>query len=176
MSLHGRLIGLIIESMLPPMYLNAQTLSKADEASIRAIVTAVPEALNHKDMKAYASLFADDADWINVVGMHWRGKADVVKAHEVYLKTIFRDGGMSTAEMTIRAVTPDVAIAVVTQNDKGGILPDGSKAPPGAGRLSYVLVKRGGKWMITHGHNTVIDADAQRFDPINSNWNGEISK
>ena len=163
-------IGLIVIVLFPMGSLNAQTLSKPDETAIRTIVMAVPEALNQKDMKMYADLFADDADWINVVGMHWRGKAAVVKAHEVYLKTIFRDGGMSTRDMTIRAVTPDVAIAVVTQDDKGGgILPDGSKNPPGSGRLTYVLVKRRGKWKITHGHNTVIDLNAQPFDPINSN-------
>jgi uncharacterized protein (TIGR02246 family) len=156
--------------------LAAQTLSKADETAIRTIVMAVPEALNHKDMKTYADLFADDADWINVVGMHWRGKAAVVKAHEVYLKTVFRDGGMSTGDLDIRAVTPDVAIVVVTELDSAGILPDGGKAPPGSGRLTYVLVKRDGKWKITHGHNTTIDPGAQRFDPINGNWTGKVSK
>ena len=177
MKLHGYQIGVIAIGLFPMSVLNAQTLSKPDEIAIRTVVMTVPEALNQKDMKMYADLFADDADWINVVGMHWRGKAAVVKAHEVYLKTIFRDGGMSTRDMTIRAVTPVVAIAVVTQDDKGGgILPDGSKAPPGSGRLTYVLVKRGGKWKITHGHNTIIDPNAQPFDPINSNWNGEIPK
>lgn len=177
MKVHGYQIGLIVIGLFPISFLHAQTLSKPDEMAIRTIVMAVPEALNQKDMKMYADLFADDADWINVVGMHWRGKAAVVKAHEVYLKTIFRDGGMSTRDMTIRAVTSDVAIAVVTQDDKGGgILPDGTKAPPGSGRLTYVLVKRGGKWKITHGHNTVIDPNAQPFDPINSNWSGKTPK
>jgi uncharacterized protein (TIGR02246 family) len=125
----------------------------------------------------YADLFADDADGINVVGMHWRGKTAVVKAHQAYFKTAFRDGGMSTADMSIRAVTPDVAIVVVTEiNRGGGILPDGSKAAPGSGRLTYVLVKRGGKWKITHGHNTTIDPNAKRFDPVNSNWTAEAPK
>jgi uncharacterized protein (TIGR02246 family) len=177
MKLRSYQIGLIVIGLVPTSFLNAQTLSKPDEMAIRAIVKAVPEALNKKDMKMYADLFADDADWINVVGMHWRGKAAVVKAHEVYLKTVFRDGGMSNRDITIRAVTPDVAIAVVIEDDKGGgILPDGSKPSPGSGRLTYVLVKRGGKWKITHGHNTHIDPDAQPFDPINSNWSGETPK
>jgi|SRR5579862_1916913 len=168
MKLRDCQIAFIVIGLLFPNVLAAQTLSKADENAIRAIVIAVPEALDHKDMKAYAELFADDADWINVVGMHWTGKAAVVKAHAVYLKTVFRDGGMSTGDMSIRAVTPDVAIVVVTEiNNGGGILPDGSKAPPGSGRLTYVLVKRDGNWKITHGHNTSIDPKAQPFDPIN---------
>ncbi len=177
MRSYSFLVELIVVGLLSLSYMNAQTLDRTDETAIRAVVTAVPEALNHKDMKAYADLFADDADWINVVGMHWIGKPAVVKAHEVYLKTIFRDGGMSARDVTIRAVTADVAIAVVIEDFKGGgILPDGGKNPPGSGRLTYVLVKRGGKWKITHGHNTSIDPNAQPFDPINSNWNGEAPK
>ena len=176
MRLYHCQIAVIAIGLFSASSLVAQTLSKADEATITTIVTAVPEALNHKDMKMYADLFADDADWINVVGMHWRGKAAVVKAHEIYLKTVFRDGGMSTGDIEIRAVTPDVAIAVVTELDTAGILPNGAKAPPGSGRLTYVLVKRGGKWKITHGHNTTIDTNAQRFDPINSNWIGQAPK
>jgi uncharacterized protein (TIGR02246 family) len=165
-------IALLFASMLAVSNSPAQTpnaLNAADEAAIRATVTAVPEALNHKDMKAYADLFFDDADWINVVGMHWRGKAAIVKAHTIYLKTLFSKGGMSTAELSVRAVAPDVAIAVVTEKDNGGVLPDGSSAPPGLGRLTYVLAKRGGKWKIVHGHNTGINLEAQRFDPINGN-------
>jgi uncharacterized protein (TIGR02246 family) len=177
MKRHCFQIGVILAGLLCPSLLGAQSLSKTDEAAIRTIVTAVPEALDRKDMKMYADLFADDADWVNVVGMHWRGKAAVVKAHQAYLKTVFRDGGMSTGEMSIRPVTSDVAIVVVTEiNRGGGILPDGSKAPPGSGRLTYVLVKRGGVWKITHGHNTTIDPNAQRFDPVNGDRTGEAPK
>jgi uncharacterized protein (TIGR02246 family) len=169
-------MGLIAAGILAANAGHAQTLSTPDEAAIRATVRAVPEALNHKDMKAYAELFDDDADWINVVGMHWRGKANVVKAHTIYLKTLFSKGGITTADMSVRAVTPDVAIAVATEDDKGGVLPDGSNAPPGSGRLTYVLVKRNGKWKIVHGHNTGINVAAQRFDPINAIGNGQKPK
>jgi uncharacterized protein (TIGR02246 family) len=166
-------VALVLAALFATSPSHAQTLSVADEAAIRTTVKAVPEALNHKDMKAYADLFDDDADWINVVGMHWSGKANVVKAHQIYLKTLFSKGGMTTSELSVRAITPDVAIAIVTENDKGGVLPDGSQAPPGSGRLTYVLAKRGGKWKIVHGHNTGINIDAQRFDPINGSGNGK---
>lgn len=34
-------------------------------------------------------------------------------------------------------------------------------------RLSPVLVRRGGRWLISHGHNVVIDPVAAPFDPVN---------
>jgi uncharacterized protein (TIGR02246 family) len=36
---------------------------------------------NTNDMKAIGSIFRDDAEFINVVGMRWRGKDAIVKAH-----------------------------------------------------------------------------------------------
>jgi hypothetical protein len=38
---------------------------------------------------------------------------------------------------------------------------------------SLILVKREGGWRITHGHNTVVDPNAQPFDPVNDGWNGQ---
>jgi hypothetical protein len=34
-------------------------------------------------------------------------------------------------------------------------------------RLSLVVVRRGGRWLIGHGHNTVIDPAAAPHDPVN---------
>jgi hypothetical protein len=38
--------------------------------------------------------------------------------------------------------------------------------------LLYSVVKREGEWRITHGHSTVIDPNAQPFDPIKTGWTG----
>jgi uncharacterized protein (TIGR02246 family) len=161
-------MGLIAAGILATNVGHAETLSAPDEAAISATVRAVPEALNHKDMKAYAELFDDDADWINVVGDALARQGQRRESPHNLPEDIVQQRRHDTAAMSIRAVTPDVAIAVVTENDQGGTLPDGSAAPPGSGRLTYVLVKRNGKWKIVHGHNTGINVAAQRFDPINA--------
>lgn len=33
-----------------------------------------------------------------------------------------------------------------------------------------------GRWLIAHGHNTVVDPAAQPFDPVNTGWSGESRK
>lgn len=152
-------------------FLQAQTLSTSDKAAIRTLIMAVPEAMNHQDWKAYADLFADDADWINVVGMFWHGKDNLVKAHEAYGPTVFRNGGFSYSDMVIREVTPDVAIVVATEHVVEQVAPDGvTKLPPGQDRLSFVVVKRKGDWKITLGHNTPVNLQAQRDDPTSADW------
>ena len=63
--------------------------NKSDEASIRGLFTAYQSDWNHHDIQAMGNLFTEDAEWINVVGMHWRGKPDIVKVHEVYHRLLF---------------------------------------------------------------------------------------
>jgi uncharacterized protein (TIGR02246 family) len=63
------------------------------------VVTGFFEAWNHHDMKAFAELITDDADWIDIVGMHWREKAAVVKVHEVFHRTIFLNTEMTPTDL-----------------------------------------------------------------------------
>ena len=44
------------------------------DAVVSAVVTTVVDAWNRHDMKAYSALFTEDADFVNVVGMHFRGR------------------------------------------------------------------------------------------------------
>ncbi len=64
-------------------------LSTEDAQAIQKTVAGITDAWNRNDMQAYASFLTGDCEWINIVGMHWRGKAAVMKAHTVYLSTMF---------------------------------------------------------------------------------------
>jgi hypothetical protein len=44
---------------------------------VEAFVSGWEAAWNAADMNAMWQLATDDVHWVNVVGMHWRGKADV---------------------------------------------------------------------------------------------------
>jgi uncharacterized protein (TIGR02246 family) len=157
--------------------LMADTMTSAQEAleqkQLRTVVTGWEDAWNRHDMTALANLLADDADWINIVGMYWRDKVAVVKAHEVYHRTFFRTTGNEFTEIDLRPVTSDVVLAVVTIKLGDFTPPDGRPRIGTQDRLSLVLAKRAGVWRIVHGHNTVIEPGAQKFDPVNSGWTGE---
>ncbi len=170
------LFGLVLATSYCVATLNAQALNAKDEGAIGDVLAQYEADWNHHDMKALAGLFTDDAEWINVVGMHWRGKADIYKAHDVYHRTLFTKTGIHFTKIEIRAIAPDVAVAVVTEDFDASLLPDGSTRPVSQDRFTLVLVKRGGNWKIAHGHNTIINADAQPFDPVYSGWNGEVQK
>jgi uncharacterized protein (TIGR02246 family) len=151
---------------------NPPSVSDSNQEEIRVIALGFFEAWNRHDMKAIAKLFTDDADWINIVGMHWRGKNSVVKAHEIFHRTIFQNTAMNPIDVGIRMVTSDVAITVITLKAGDFTTPQGERKVGTQDKLSLALVKCEDGWKITHGHNTVIDPNAQRFDPVNSGWNG----
>jgi uncharacterized protein (TIGR02246 family) len=151
---------------------NLQAVSEysvAEEAT-GSVVKAYCEAWNAHDMRALAELFVDDAHWINIVGMHWPGKPAVVAGHAAYHQTFFRTTGIEMADVEIREISPDVTAAVILLKVDPFTPPDGIARPSSEDRLSLILTKRSGRWLIAHGHNTVIDHGAQRFDPVKTGW------
>jgi uncharacterized protein (TIGR02246 family) len=149
----------------------AVAMSSQDMDAIRAVLIEYQDAWNTHDMTALEELFTDDAHWVNIVGMHWHGKAAIIKAHSVFHRTIFRKTGLTFGDIGVRAISPDVAAAVVTATVGTFRTPDGAVRPSADNRLSFILTRREGTWRVVHGHNTVIDIAAQPFDPVNSGWN-----
>jgi uncharacterized protein (TIGR02246 family) len=143
----------------------AQALAPADEQAIRAVVKNYEACWNRHDMAAASELFADDAHWVNIVGMYWPGKPAVVAAHKTLHSTFFRTTEQALLDVTVRPIAPDVAVAVAHFQMGAFSPPDGVHRPAAGNRLSFMLAKRERQWRIVHGHNTVIDPAAQPFDP-----------
>jgi uncharacterized protein (TIGR02246 family) len=146
---------------------SAQTTNRAqDEAQIHGVVDGLQAAWNRHDMEAFVNLMTDDVEWVNIVGMAWRGKAQVFLAHDRMHKTTFKNRQWQNAESTaIRQVAPGVAIVTEAVPMDGFTMPDGSLTPPSMNMLTLVLVRREGHWLVAEGHNTIIDPKAAAHDP-----------
>ena len=145
--------------------LHAVSAISADEDAIRAVANGYCGAWNRHDMEALSELFSEDAQWINIVGMHWPGRTAVVAGHDAYHRTFFRATGIEIADAQVAEIAPGAATAVILLTVGPFTPPDGVPRPGSDNRLSLVLTKRSGRWRITHGHNTVVDKGAQCFDP-----------
>lgn len=144
----------------------ANGLSKEDDRAVREVVAGFEEAWNTHDMEALARLFREDAEWVNVVGMHWHGREEIMVAHTAFHRTTFKNHSYRTDAVEVRPVAPGVAVAVATETFGTFTQPDGKVRPKSRDRLSYVLVKGPEGWKIAHGHNVVIDEDAAKHDPV----------
>jgi uncharacterized protein (TIGR02246 family) len=161
--------ALILLSLAIPFLASAQspTLPAADQTAIRAVLDRQIEAWNHHDMRAYVADMTPDVEWINIVGMRWRGRDDVYTAHEKYHETIFKTRKLSPwTTVDIRAITPDVAVVTAIGDGEGFTGSDGRVFPPSTSILTYVLIHRDGRWLIAEAHNTTVDPHAAKNNPI----------
>jgi uncharacterized protein (TIGR02246 family) len=150
-----------------PLEVSAQAKTvSSDATAVRAALDGIQAAWNRHDMSAFVSYMTDDVDWVNVVGMHWHGKAQVFLAHDRMHRTTFKSRQWHDADMTeLRQVSPGVIIATQSFPMDGFPAPDGSSTPPNRNMMTLVFVHRNGRWLIAQGHNTAIDPQAAAHDP-----------
>src|SRR5216684_5112954 len=143
---------------------------------VKAVLDGWEAAWNAADMTAMWQLATDDVHWVNVVGMHWRGKEEVQKAHQVYFDLLFKDRSCKLDEIESIEPLPGGAFVAVVRWSMGGYRrPTGVMRPPGKDRMSLVLVPRGEGLAIAHGANVPIDEEAEAHNPIKRQQHARLS-
>lgn len=130
------------------------SVQPSDESAIRQIPARFEVAWNQHDMKALASLFAEDADFVNVAGVWWKGRREIEQAHVQTHATMFKDSTLRVGEVKVRFLKPDVALVHVHWNLSGDTGPDGAARSPRSGIMSQVVVKQHGVWLVASAQNT----------------------
>jgi uncharacterized protein (TIGR02246 family) len=135
-------------------------VSATDEAAIRAILERQTDAWNKHDLDAFVADTVPDADWINVVGRHWKGRETVRDEHAKLHTGMFANSRMLTAEVTMmREIAPNVIVETHVNRIEGvGALPSGAPYPDSGNLITLVFVKTQAGWRIAHAHNTTIAA------------------
>ena len=124
-------------------------------AGVDTVVSAVVEAWNRHDMQAYSAQFTDDADFVNVVGMHFRGRPQIEAVHIDLHRTIFRNSIVRAVSTTVRFVSDQIALAHVAWEMTGAEgLPGWNVPELRKGMMGLVLVRNGDRWLITAAQNT----------------------
>ena len=128
-------------------------LSQTDRTAIDALVHTLATAWNAGDGDAFAAVFAEDADFVNVRAEHHRGRQAIAAGHNGIFRGIYAGSTNQYVVKSARLLTDDVALAHV---DAVLDVPTG----PLAGRLhalySIVLVRAGSGWQIASFHNTLV--------------------
>ncbi|MCC6869604.1 MAG: SgcJ/EcaC family oxidoreductase [Burkholderiales bacterium] len=131
--------------------------------AVTRIVHQFAECWNQHDMKAFADLFAPDAEFVNVVGLWWKGRDEIRRAHELTHATMFRDSRLTITDVSVRFPVPDIAIARSRWRLEGHVAPDGAPLPARTGVLLNVLASTSRGWAIIDSQNTdIIDGVLSR--------------
>ena len=121
-----------------------------DEQALRTIVAKLEAAWNRGDAEAWAAEFAQDADFIHVLGLHFTGRQAIVEGHRTIFDTIYKDSRYTLAIEKIRPVGEDAA-AVFTLASL--TLADGSEMKA---RPTLVAERTGSGWRIAVFQNTLV--------------------
>jgi len=125
-----------------------------EAAAAEVVAAGFIDDWNSHDMKSFAELFAENADFVNVIGLWWRGRPEIQKAHEALHATRMRNSHLVATETAVRVLRPGVAVIHVRWELTGDTGIDSVTLPTRQGILSLLTVKTGSKWLIASAQNT----------------------
>src|SRR5580704_12222649 len=104
-------------------------LSADAKSQIANIIAALADSWNQHDMAIFAAQCTEDIDFVNAVGMHWRGRAEVEAHHVALHHTIFRNSTLRNLGYSLRRLTDGVVLAHIRWEMTGHESPPGSHFP-----------------------------------------------
>jgi uncharacterized protein (TIGR02246 family) len=117
-------------------------------------------AWNDRDPDALASLFDEDAHFVNVTGLSWHDRESIRKAHAYGPERAFSNTTLAPGETKVKLLSPDVAVvhARMTLSADG---PAGATTQPGPRTtiVSFVVHRVGDRWLCASAHNTDLIPD-----------------
>lgn len=120
------------------------------------------ESWMKRDAEMLASLFSEDAEFVNVVGLWWHNRKDIKKAHAYGFKNIFPDSDLVLRETSVKHLSDDVAVVharmrLKNQTPKGDI-----KTPSLRQNIFIFVVKKQEEcWICVSAQNTDIIPGAE---------------
>ena len=116
-------------------------------------------AWNAADGQGFAEAFAEDSDFIHILGGYYKGRAAIEAGHRMIFGTIYKGSAVRYSVEKIRFLRPDVGIVFLRQYlqfREGGALTELEARP------TVIAEKRDGKWQIVLMQNTRITEAGDR--------------
>jgi uncharacterized protein (TIGR02246 family) len=125
----------------------------AAEDAVRGLLLRLREAWESGDGEAYASVFSEDAQYVNAPGERVYGKKAIAESHQKIFDTFFKGTKLGRSYPSrIRQVTPEVVLV----ESAGSVLFPGEaeeKIEPN-GLLTLVVARQDDAWRIVSFQNT----------------------
>ena len=138
----------------------------SDEQDIHEIIRQMEAAWNAGNSAAFAAPFAEDADFVDILGRHHRGRAAIEAGHRQIFETIYRGSRNHYTVERIRFVRPDVAVGFIRArllSWLGGAVDDarrrlrqGEAMSEAQASMALTLARNHDRWEIVAFQNTKI--------------------
>jgi len=127
-----------------------------NEELVKNVVLAFQDDFNEGGFKKAEFYTTIDWEHINPGGGITKGRENVLKEVRAVHQTFLKGVSLTIESITIRFLTPTVAIADVVHKISDYELPQGVEHQNERQMKTYIIVKRQNKWLLTLDQNTVI--------------------
>jgi uncharacterized protein (TIGR02246 family) len=154
--------------------------SATDEKAVRAVIQKMDDAWNAHDYSYSGKydFYVKDATLVNPVGMYWKNRAEIIKAHQSFGETMFKYTSAKSQIVDLRFLAPTVALATVKTQylvEQDYNFPDGKKAfskgDTDAVMINVVCTRQNRAWKIASEQVTTFNPEAQALDPVKQQAN-----
>lgn len=125
-----------------------------DESAVRNVLAEYAVSWNSHDTAALGRLFAENSDYVNIDGDHWRGTQEIVQRQGELFRNRLKTAARRLTSVQVRFSAPDVALVDATWNVTGWRRPSGEAVPGLTETSAITMTKTNGKWQITSLQNT----------------------
>ena len=129
-----------------------------DDRPLHEIVEKLEAAWNSYDSIAWATQFAEDADFIHVLGAHYSGRPEIERGHRHIFDTIYKGSRNNLKVEQVRFVRSDVAIVFIHGNLLWYL--NGAEQRIEARPTLVAEKSSDGRWQIVAFQNTLVTKDA----------------
>jgi len=159
-AVRGGKLKLILSILVLSLAASGVTYADDNVAEVRTTILMFYKNFN-EGFSGPADYATEDWNHINPNGGRTQGRDATVKrlreVHQTFLK-----GAKETVEsMDVRFAADGVAVGTVISVSTPFVSPDGTKHDVQRGIRTFVIVKRGSRWLIMQDHNTTVAAPAR---------------
>jgi|KBSSwiStaDraftv2_1062776.scaffolds.fasta_scaffold233657_2 uncharacterized protein (TIGR02246 family) len=146
-------IALMVCAMALGFSVPAAAEQQEDLAAIRQVQALQAAAWNQHDARAFANLFAEDGDAVNMLGWWWRGRPEIERKMREGFEFVYAQSTLTITDIDVRILSPGMAVAHVRWKMVG------AKTPPNMpetreGIQLQILTKQAGGWVISSFQST----------------------
>lgn len=105
-------------------------------------------------MNLLGQIVTDDIDFVNVAGLHWKGRDEVVREHAARHEVRFKNSVWTTKRVRVQFLRPDIALVHINWGTRGDLDFDLKPWPPRKGIFVWVVVRDDGVWRVRAVQNT----------------------
>jgi uncharacterized protein (TIGR02246 family) len=125
-------------------------MTDASHRVAAAIAAALTDAWNAYDGAAFARAFTEDADFVNIFGMHGVGRDAIARNHQMIFDGVYRGSVNRFTVAKVRALDN----VILAHLEAELTIPDGPMSGVLRARALAALVRDGDAWKIVSFQNT----------------------